>query len=469
MVVSVAIMEVTERNRIMKKTKIVCTIGPASNNEETLKRMIDAGMNVARFNFSHGSHEVQKQNLDLVRRVREELGVPIATMMDTKGPEIRFRDFENGKITLVKGQDFTLTTEDMLGNSEMGSITYAGLPGDVSVGNFLLVNDGLIQLQITGIEKDKIMTKVIVGGDVLNHKGINAPGAELKMPFISEQDKKDILFGIEQDYDYIALSFVRNAKDVDAVRTILDFNGSKMKIIAKIESTQGVENLDSILEAADGLMVARGDMGVELPPEQVPYIQKQMIEKANAAGKITICATQMLESMTHNARPTRAEVGDVANAVYQGATAVMLSGESAAGDYPVESVEMMARIARETESHLHNEYQPADDSQRSIVGKAACDLADVLGVDKIIVYTDTGRSPAVVSQIKPKTPIIVMTRNEKVYYQSALLYGVEPVRIPDIIEDENLEPKTREYMASAGVKSAVLLFGHAIDSIKVLN
>ena len=390
-------------------------------------------------------------------------------MMDTKGPEIRFRDFENGKITLKKNQEFTLSTQDFLGNSERGSITYAGLPGDVHIGSMILVNDGLIQLQVTDISGTEIKTKVLVPGDILNHKGINVPGAELKMPFISEQDRKDILFGIEQDYDYIALSFVRTARDVEAVRAILDFSGSKMKIIAKIESTQGVENLDEILKAADGLMVARGDMGVELPPEQVPYIQKQMIAKANAAGKITICATQMLESMTHNPRPTRAEVGDVANAVYDGATAVMLSGESAAGEYPLESVRMMAKIAEETEKHLHNVYQAVDNSQRSIVGKAACDLADVLGVEKIIVYTDTGRSPAVVSQIKPKTPIIVMTRNEKVYYQSALLYGVEPVRIADIIEDENLEFKTREYMSQVGMKSAILLFGHAIDSIKVLN
>ena len=453
----------------MKKTKIVCTIGPSSNNEAMLKEMIKAGMDVARFNFSHGSHETQKENLDLVRKVRSEMGAAVATMMDTKGPEIRFRDFTNGKISLKKGQEFTLSTQEFLGDETRGSITYAGLPGDLHIGSMLLVNDGLIQLQVTDISGTEIKTKVLVPGDILNHKGINAPGAELKMPFISEQDRKDILFGIEQDYDYIALSFVRTARDVEAVRAILDFSGSKMKIIAKIESTQGVENLDAILAAADGLMVARGDMGVELPPEQVPYIQKQMIAKANAAGKITICATQMLESMTHNPRPTRAEVGDVANAVYDGATAVMLSGESAAGEYPLESVRMMAKIAEETEKHLHNVYQAVDDSQRSIVGKAACDLADVLGVEKIIVYTDTGRSPAVVSQIKPKTPIIVMTRNEKVYYQSALLYGVEPVRIADIIEDENLELKTREYMAQTGMKSAILLFGHAIDSIKVLN
>ena len=453
----------------MKKTKIVCTIGPSSNNEEMLRKMIAAGMNVARFNFSHGSHETQRANLDLVKKVREEMGAAVATMMDTKGPEIRFRDFENGKISLEKGQDFILSTDDFVGDSHRGSITYAGLPGDVHVGSMILVNDGLIQLQVTDIAQKEITTKVIVPGDILNHKGLNAPGAELKMPFISEQDRKDILFGIEQDYDYIALSFVRTAKDVEAVRAILDFSGSKMKIIAKIESTQGVENLEEILAAADGLMVARGDMGVELPPEQVPYIQKKMIDMANAAGKITICATQMLESMTHNPRPTRAEVGDVANAVYDGATAVMLSGESAAGDYPLESVEMMSKIAEESEKHLHNVYHAVDDSQRSIVGKAACDLADTLGVEKIIVYTDTGRSPAVVSQIKPKTPIIVMTRNEKVYYQSALLYGVEPVRIADIIEDENLEAKTREYMEKVNIKSAILLFGHAIDSIKVLN
>ena len=453
----------------MKKTKIVATIGPASNNEETLTEMIKAGMNVARFNFSHGDHATQKANLNLVRKVRKKMGIAVATMMDTKGPEIRFRDFENGKAVLEKGQEFVLSTDDFLGDNSRGSITYAGLPADVKPGSLLLVNDGLIQLEVTDTTATQIFTKVLVPGDILNHKGINAPGAELKMPFISKQDREDILFGIEQDYDYIALSFVRTAKDVEAVRAILDFNDSKMKIISKIESTQGVENLDEILAASDGLMVARGDMGVELPPEKVPYIQKQMIAKANAAGKITICATQMLESMTHNPRPTRAEVGDVANAVYDGASAVMLSGESAAGEYPLESVKMMATIVEETEKHLNDEYQAVDDSQRSIVGKAACDLADVLGVDKIIVYTDTGRSPAVVSQIKPKTPIIVMTRNEKVYFQSALLYGVDPVRISDIIEDENLEPKTREYMAKAGIKSAVLLYGHAIDSIKVLN
>ncbi len=453
----------------MKKTKIVATIGPSSNNEEMLTEMIKAGMNVARFNFSHGDHAAQKANLNLVRKVRKKMGVAVATMMDTKGPEIRFRDFENGKAVLEKGQEFVLSTDDFLGNNYKGSITYKGLPGDVKPGSLLLVNDGLIQLEVTETTATQIFTKVLVPGDILNHKGINAPGAELKMPFISKQDREDILFGIEQDYDYIALSFVRTAKDVEAVRAILDFNDSKMKIIAKIESTQGVDNLDEILAASDGLMVARGDMGVELPPEKVPYIQKQMIAKANAAGKITICATQMLESMTHNPRPTRAEVGDVANAVYDGASAVMLSGESAAGDYPLESVRMMATIVEETEKHLNDEYQAVDDSQRSIVGKAACDLADVLGVDKIIVYTDTGRSPAVVSQIKPKTPIIVMTRNEKVYFQSALLYGVEPVRISDIIEEENLEPKTREYMEKVGIRSAVLLFGHAIDSIKVLN
>ncbi|MDO4500500.1 MAG: pyruvate kinase [Erysipelotrichaceae bacterium] len=453
----------------MKKTKIVCTLGPSSNNEETLTKMINAGMNVARFNFSHGDYNTQKANLDLVKNVRKKLGVAVATMMDTKGPEIRFRDFIGGKITLRKGQDFLISTEDFVGDNTKGSITYKGLPQDVRPGLMLLVNDGLVQLEVTAVTETTISTKVVVGGDVSNHKGINAPGAELKMPFISDVDRSDILFAIEQEYDYIALSFVRTAQDVKDVREIIDSHNSKMKIIAKIESTQGVDNLAEILDVADGLMVARGDMGVELPPEKVPYIQKRMIALANAVGKITICATQMLESMTHNPRPTRAEVADVANAVYDGASAVMLSGESAAGEYPVEAVRMMATIVEESESHLHDEYYPVDNSQRSIVAKATCDLADRLKVDRIIVFTQTGRSSAVVSQIKPKTPIIAMSVTEKIYNQSALLYGVEPVRIEDVVEEENLESKSREYMAEVGIKSAILLYGNAIDSIKVLN
>lgn len=452
----------------MKKTKIVCTIGPASNNEKTLKKMIEAGMNVARFNFSHGDYKTQEANLELVKKLRTEMKRPIATMMDTKGPEIRFRDFEGGKISVKKGDIFTVSTKEFLGDSTKGSITYKGLPNDVKAGDSLLVNDGLVQLIIKEIKKDEIITEVAVGGEISNHKGINAPGADLKMPFLSEVDKKDLEFGIAHDYDYIALSFVRTAKDVEDVRKIINDHGSNMKIIAKIESTQGVENIAEILDAADGLMVARGDMGVELPPEKVPYIQKKMIMAANAVGKITITATQMLESMTHNPRPTRAEVADVANAVYDGCSAVMLSGESANGEYPVEAVKMMSTICMETEKHLHNEYFATSHSTMNLVAKSACDLADTIGVDNIIVFTEKGRSTSLVSQVKPKTPVVALTCNEKVYNQSAMLYGVDAHLIKGLIEQRELEGYTRMYMEAKDIKSAVLLYGQNIDSIKVL-
>lgn len=452
----------------MKKTKIVCTIGPASNNEKTLKEMINAGMNVARFNFSHGDYKTQEANLNLVKKVRKELKTAIATMMDTKGPEIRFRDFEGGKINVKKGDTFIVSTKEFLGDNTRGSITYKGLPKDVKVGDSLLVNDGLVQLLIKEIKNDEIITEVVVGGDISNHKGINAPGADLKMPFLSEVDKKDLEFGIEHDYDYIALSFVRTAQDVMDVRKILNDHGSRMKIIAKIESTQGVENIAEILDAADGLMVARGDMGVELPPEKVPYIQKKMIMAANAVGKITITATQMLESMTHNPRPTRAEVADVANAVYDGCSAVMLSGESANGEFPVEAVKMMATICDETERHLHNEYFATNRSCMNLVAKSACDLADNIGVDNIIVFTERGRSTSLVSQVKPKTPVLALTCNGKIYNQNALLYGVNSYLIKGLIEQRELEGYTRSYMEANNIKSAVLLYGQNIDSIKVL-
>ena len=338
----------------------------------------------------------------------------------------------------------------------------------MKAGDSLLVNDGLVQLIIKEIKKDEIITEVAVGGEISNHKGINAPGADLKMPFLSEVDKKDLEFGIAHDYDYIALSFVRTAKDIEDVRKIINDHGSKMKIIAKIESTQGVENIAEILDAADGLMVARGDMGVELPPEKVPYIQKKMIMAANAVGKITITATQMLESMTHNPRPTRAEVADVANAVYDGCSAVMLSGESANGEYPVEAVKMMSTICMETEKHLHNEYFATSHSTMNLVAKSACDLADTIGVDNIIVFTEKGRSTSLVSQVKPKTPVVALTCNEKVYNQSAMLYGVDAHLIKGLIEQRELEGYTRMYMEAKDIKSAVLLYGQNIDSIKVL-
>ena len=460
----------------MRKTKIVCTVGPACNNKEMLLRMIDAGMNVARINMSHGDYSVLEGTFAEIHAAIKESGKNIAILLDTKGPEVRVTTFEGGGAEVADGAEFTLYKQKEQGDSEGVALSYPKLvdifysEGSSAIGREMLFDDGMISMNVKAVYPDRIVCKVCRGGFLKNRKSINIPGYHISMPYVSAQDRRDIEFGLEHGANVVAASFVRTHEDVRTLRDFIDSLGYEhVEIIAKIENQSGVDDMELITDYADGIMVARGDMGVELPPEQVPYIQKKMIDMANAAGKITICATQMLESMTHNPRPTRAEVGDVANAVYDGATAVMLSGESAAGDYPLESVEMMSKIAEESEKHLHNVYHAVDDSQRSIVGKAACDLADTLGVEKIIVYTDTGRSPAVVSQIKPKTPIIVMTRNEKVYYQSALLYGVEPVRIADIIEDENLEAKTREYMEKVNLKSAILLFGHAIDSIKVLN
>ena len=333
----------------MRKTKIICTIGPASENEEILRELMLAGMNVARFNFSHGTHEEQKLKLAKVIKVSNELNLPVATLLDTKGPEIRLCDFEGGSAELESGQLFILTTEDILGTKEKASITYKNLKSDIEVGSTVLIDDGKIEMTVEKIEENEIHCRVVNGGKVSNHKGINAPGAILSMPYISDVDRADIEFCAQMGYDFLAASFVRSKEDVLAVRKILDDNNSKAQIIAKIENMQGIENLDEILEVSDGIMVARGDMGVEVPLEEVPVLQKMMIKKAVALGKHVITATQMLESMITNPRPTRAETADVANAIYDGTTAIMLSGESAAGAYPIEAVKTMATIDERTE------------------------------------------------------------------------------------------------------------------------
>ena len=338
--------------RLMRRTKIVCTIGPASESEEMLGELMKAGMNVARFNFSHGTHEEHKAKFGRVLKVSGELGMSIATMLDTKGPEIRLRNFENGKVQLIPGQMFTLTTEDILGNEKRASITYKNLKNDVKQGTKVLIDDGKIEMEVSKIVGEEILCTVKNGGVVSNHKGINVPGARLSMPYISDVDREDILFGIQMGFDFIAASFVRTKEDILDIKQILDENKSPMKIIAKIESVQGLQNLEEILSVSDGIMVARGDMGVELPLEEVPVIQKRMIKMAVAEGKHVITATQMLESMIQNPRPTRAETNDVANAIYDGTTAIMLSGESAAGKYPVEAVRTMARIAERTEQAI---------------------------------------------------------------------------------------------------------------------
>lgn len=337
----------------MRKTKIICTIGPASESEEKLRELMLAGMNVARFNFSHGTHKEQLAKYNRVLKVREELQLPVATLLDTKGPEIRLRDFEGGKVELKAGQKFVLTTDEIMGTAERATISYKNLKNDIEVGMTILIDDGLIEMVVEEITGNDIVCKVINGGFVSNHKGVNVPGAILSMPYISDVDRDDIIFGIEHGFDFIAASFARTKEDILQVREILKEYNSPMQIIAKIENMQGIDNLKEIIDVSDGIMVARGDMGVEVAMEEVPVLQKKMIKMAVEQGKHVITATQMLESMIKNPRPTRAEATDIANAIYDGTTAIMLSGESAAGLYPVEAVKTMARIAERTEQDIN--------------------------------------------------------------------------------------------------------------------
>lgn len=421
----------------MRKTKIVCTLGPACETKEKLKELMTAGMDVARFNFSHGTQQQQKQRLELVREASAELGLPVATLLDTKGPEIRLRDMEGGKAELKAGQIFTLTTEEILGNSERAAISYKGLPGDVREGIAILIDDGRIDMRVEQVDGTEIRCRVVNGGMISNHKGVNVPGAVLSMPYINEVDKSDILFGIENGYDYLAASFVRCKEDVLELRRILRDRESQMKIISKIENMQGVENLDEIISVSDGIMVARGDMGVEIPMEEVPVIQKEMIKKTAGQGKLVITATQMLESMIHNPRPTRAEVTDVANAIYDGTTAIMLSGESAAGAYPRESVETMARIAERTEQdidyagRMNRIHTEADIDITKAISHACCTTAIDLHAKAIITVTMSGFTAGMISRYRPECMIIGCTMSPRVWRQMNLFWGVAPVRMEE--------------------------------------
>ena len=419
----------------MRTTQIICTIGPASESEERLRELMLAGMNVARFNFSHGTHEEQKVKYQRVLKVREELGLPVATLLDTKGPEIRLRDFEGGRVELKAGQRFVLTTEEMLGTSEKAAISYKNLKDDISVGTTILIDDGLIEMEVEEISGEEIVCKVINGGFVSNHKGVNVPGAVLSMPYISEVDRADILFGIEMGFEFLAASFARTKNDIEEIRSILRDKGSDMKIIAKIENMQGIQNLEEILEASDGIMVARGDMGVEIPLEEVPAFQKKMIKMANAQGKHVITATQMLESMIKNPRPTRAEATDIANAIYDGTTAIMLSGESAAGQYPVEAVKTMARIAASTEEDIDyrgrmKQYDTVDRTDITMaIAYSTCTAAADLNASVIITVTMSGFTAEAISRFKPVCPVIGCTVNDRVCKQLNLLWGVNPLLI----------------------------------------
>lgn len=440
----------------MKKTKIICTIGPASESEGRLKELMLAGMNVARFNFSHGTHEEQKIKFDRVAKVRQELGMPVATLLDTKGPEIRLRDFEGGKVELKAGQNFVLTTEEILGTAERASITYKNLKHDIAVGTTILIDDGLIEMLVEEIKGEEIVCRVINGGFVSNHKGVNVPGAILSMPYISEVDKNDILFGIEMGFDFLAASFARSKEDILQVRAILDEHDSKMKIIAKIENMQGIQNLEEISNVSDGVMVARGDMGVEIPLEEVPVLQKKMIKMAVAQGKHVITATQMLESMIKNPRPTRAEATDIANAIYDGTTAIMLSGESAAGLYPVEAVKTMARIAESAEKDIDYRGRmtrlSASEKKNitTAIAYATCSTAMDLNAAAIITVTLSGFTAEAISRFKPTCPVIGCTLNERVYHQLNLLWGVNPMFIKQEETAEGLFTDAVEEAKKAG-------------------
>ncbi len=419
----------------MRKTKIICTIGPASESEERLRELMLAGMDVARFNFSHGSHEEHKTKFERVNKVSGELGLPVATLLDTKGPEIRLKTIEGGKAELKMGQKFILTTDDIIGNSEKASITYKNLKNDISVGTTILIDDGLIEMVVEEIDETDIICTVVNGGPISNNKGVNVPGAVLSMPYISEADRSDIMFGCDMGYDFLAASFVRCREDILEVRRILEACGSHMKVIAKIENMQGIRNLDEILEASDGIMVARGDMGVEIPMEEVPVVQKRMIKRTEQLGKHVITATQMLESMIRNPRPTRAETTDIANAIYDGTTAIMLSGESAAGLYPAEAVRTMARIAERTEQDI--DYRGRLKRRKEIdnpdittaISHATCTTAMDLEASAIITVTISGFTAGMISRYKPQCPIIACSVSPRVCRQLNLYWGVTPVWI----------------------------------------
>lgn len=418
----------------MRRTKIVCTLGPSTDKEDVLRNLMKNGMNVARMNFSHGTHEEQKARLDMIKKLREELNLPVAALLDTKGPEIRIGDVEGGKLELKPGQEFTLTTEEMLGTEKKVTITYKELYKDVEPGDSILIDDGLIGMEVVRIDESDIVCRVKNGGFISNHKGVNVPGVELNMPFVSPKDLADIVFAVEQDYDFIAASFTRTAEDIMEIRKILqEHGGEKIHIIAKLENKQGVKNCEDILRVADGIMIARGDMGVEIPLEEVPVIQKELIRKAMHMGKPVITATQMLDSMMKNPRPTRAETSDVANAIYQGTSAIMLSGETAAGAYPIEAVQTMAKIAERTEQDIDysREFKPRKLAEApdvtSAISHATCTTAADLKAAAIVAVSKSGRTVSRIAKYLPVCPIIGCTTDERVYRQLNLLWGVTSV------------------------------------------
>ncbi len=417
----------------MRKTKIICTLGPSTDKEGVLRDLIANGMNVARFNFSHGSHEEHLGRFEKLKALREELGKPVAALLDTKGPEIRLKDFKNGVEDLVAGQTFTLTTRDVEGTNEICSITYKDLPMDVEPGGTIMLDDGLIKLQIQTVNDTDIVCTVLNNGKIKNKKGVNVPGVHLSMPYMSQRDKDDIIFGIQQGYDFIAASFVRTAQDVYDIRNLLNQYDSNIRIIAKIENREGVNNIDSILAAADAVMVARGDLGVEIDFTELPGIQKTIIERSFSFGKPIVTATQMLDSMIVNPRPTRAEISDVANAIYDGTSAIMLSGETAAGAYPVEALKTMSAIAERTEQegfHLRGRTMDSNPGKISVsdaTAHAACLTARDVNAAAIVTVSESGTTARLLSKYRPQQPIIACVMREQVQRQLSLSWGITPL------------------------------------------
>ncbi len=423
---------------MLKKTKIVATIGPASESEEMLKKLIKQGVNVCRLNFSHGDHAEHQKRIDTIKKVREELGIPVAIMLDTKGPEIRLGDFKEGIVEIKQGQEFTLTTRDILGDETIIGVSYKDMPNDVSVGGIILIDDGLIEFRVKEITGTEILMEALNEGTLKNHKGVNVPNVNINLPAITEKDISDIIFGIKNDVDFIAASFVRKAADVNDIRRVLENNGGlNIDIISKIENQQGLDNIEEIIHVSDGIMVARGDLGVEVATEEIPLIQKDLIRKCNIAGKPVITATQMLDSMIRNPRPTRAEVTDVANAIIDGSSAVMLSGETAAGKYPLEAVRTMYNIAINIENSLDykemlkNKSIGNEISTTNAISKATVNTAADLGAKAIITATSSGYTSKAISKFRPKAPIIAATTKGNVMRKMALEWGVYPVLAPE--------------------------------------
>lgn len=442
----------------MRKTKIICTLGPSTDKGDVLEQLMLSGMNVARLNFSHDTYENQKKRIDKVKALRTKHNLPVACLLDTKGPEIRLKTFKDERVTLEMGQDFCLTTRDVEGTKDIVSVTHKDLHKDIHVGSSILIDDGLVGLKVVAIKGQDIHCKVENGGTISNRKGVNIPGVELSIPFMSEKDKEDLLFGIKQDVDFVAASFTRTADDIKEMKAFLKANGGEdIRIIAKIENSQGVDNIDSIIEACEGIMVARGDMGVEIPIEEVPIIQKMIIKKAYHAGKVVVTATQMLDSMMSHPRPTRAEATDVANAIYDGTSAIMLSGETAAGDYPVEAVETMVRIALRTEadinyiSRLRARKTNEKPSITDAISHTACLMAGDLNATSIVTVTKSGRTARMISKYRPQSPIIGGCMSDKVCRQLNLSWGVIPLKVEEKQDADELFNHALERSKEAGL------------------